>query len=534
MTVLTNDSNSVGQRVLQKFKQMEGARVNWEGTWEEVAQYVIPNKDDVWNSRTSGDRRGRRLYTGMPVHTNEALASALHGMLTNPATIWFGLSSGDRDLDQLQSVQEWLQDSTARMINAMNQSNFQPQIHEVFMDLGSFGTSLLLVEEDDELMLRFMSRPIYMAYVAENAMGTVDTVAFKRERTARQLIQEFGEDNVSDEVRDDIDDLYKKYQVIHLVEPREFFDPTKEDAKSKPFASVHILQCDGHVLKESGFNEMPYIVTRWSKVSGEVYGRSPSMTAMPDIRMLNSMKRSIIEAAQKTINPPLQAPDTGVILPLRTGPGAINYYRAGTRDRIEPIFTGARPDLGEGIVAAVEADIEKAFFIDQLQIREADRMTATEIIQRREEQLRKLGPVLGRQHFELLKPLVNRVFSILARKSGFFKPAPEAIQGREIQVEFVSQIAKAQKTADADDLVRVFNLIAPLAQSKPQMLDNFNGDVITRDTVQKFGLNAKYLLDEDDVAQIRTSRQQQAQEQQQLEQAQQVTDIEKTASEAQV
>lgn len=534
MTIITADKNELGQQVLRKFKRMEGQRVNWENNWEEVARYVIPNKDDIWQTRTGGDKRGRRIFTGMPIHTNEALASALHGMLTNPATTWFGLSSGNRDLDSLQSVQEWLQDSTERMINVMNQSNFQPQIHEVFMDLGSFGTSLLLIEEDNELGVRFLSRPIYMAYIDENNKGMVDTVAFKRQLTARQIIQEFGEDNVNDTITDALNAAEeKKFTVIHLVEPREDFDPEKKNTTNKPFASIHVVQEDGHVLRESGFNEMPYVVTRWSKVSGEIYGRSPSMTAMPDIRMLNEMKKSVIQAAQKAINPILQAPDTGVILPIRSAPGSINYYRAGTKDRIEPIVTGSNPGLGEQLIQLVEQDIEKAFFIDQLQIREADRMTATEIIQRREEQLRKLGPVLGRQHFELLKPLVDRVFSILAKK-GVFKPAPEVIQGRNIEVQFVSQIAKAQKTADADDLVRVFNLIAPLAQSKPQMLDNFNGDEITRDTVNKFGLNAKYLLDESDVATIRQQRQAQIQEQQELNQAQQEADVVKTATEANV
>lgn len=528
--ILTTDKPDNTARVVKKFDKMKGARVNWESHWEQLAKYILPDKNDVYKSNTPGERHHNKIFTGMPVHANEELAAALHSMLTNPSTPWFGLSTGDRKLDSNVAVKGWLQHVSERMLQTLNQSNFQTQIHEVYIDLGCFGTSLMLIEKDDERVINFLSRPIYMAYIEENHKGIVDTVAFEKKMTIRQIAQEFGTKNLTEDLLNQLNvDDARMYTVVHMVEPRDSFNPVKKDVTNKPFASTHVIRESMTTLKESGFDEMPYIVARWSKISGEVYGRSPAMKALPDVKMLNALKKVVIQGAQKVIDPALQVPDDGVLLPLKTAPGSINYYRAGSKDRIEPLITGSRPDIGEGIIQAVEEDIRKAFFLDQLHIREADRMTATEIVQRRDEQLRKLGPILGRQHFELLRPLIDRVFNIMMR-SDMFDPAPSLIEGKELEVQYTSQIAKAQRTADSDDLSRVFGLLSPLAETKPELLDNLNSDAITRDTFDKFGMPAQYLHSEADVKAVREQRAQAAQQQAEMQEAEQAVDVAGKAS----
>lgn len=459
------------------------------------------------------------------MRANEQLASALHGMLTNPSNVWFGLSVGDTRLDKTVEVKKWLQEVTRIMLETMNYSNFQTEVHEVYLDLGSFGTSVLRIEEDEELGVRYEARPIYEAYIAEDYRGVVDTVSYEYKKPIREIAQEYGIENFDDDMKNILQrDDNHEITVIHLVKPREQYNPRLKTPSNKPFGSWHVVKNHSVVLKESGFDELPYVIPRWTKTSAEIYGRSPAMTALPDIKLANEMHKSIIRGAQKSIEPPLLAPDDGIVLPIRSTPGAINYYRAGSRDRIEPMQTGARPDIGEGIVRDVLQRIRECFYIDQLQIPVADRQTATEIMQRREEQLRYLGPILGRMHFEFLRPLVNRTFNIMARKD-MFPPAPESIQGRELRVQYTSQIARAQKTAEAENFTRVFGLVAPLIETKPEVLDLYNGDAIVRDIHDQFGLPAEYLLGERNVAQMREQRQQQMEEQQQMEQAQQESEI---------
>lgn len=514
------DTPKLGEMVVRKHERMRGSRVNWDSHWDEVAEYIIPRKDDIYGVRVRGEKKHNSLFTSVSVQANEELAAALHGMLTNPSSVWFGLSTGDKDLDRQKEVAKWLEDTTAKMISVFNTSNFQTEVHQNYLDLGSFGTTILRVEEDDDTVVRFSARPIYEAYIDENYKGMVDTVSYEYKKTLRAIRQEFGMEPFEKDpelMTMLLNDPQKEMVVIHLVMPREDFAVHKLDSGSRPYMSVHVIKETYAVIKESGFFENPYIVPRWTKISGEIYGRSPGMKALSDIKMINAMQKVIIQGAQKVIDPVLQAPDDGVLLPLRTAPGSINYYRAGSKDRIEPLNTGSRPDIGEALVRDVEEKIKKAYFIDQLQIRQADRMTATEVMQRREEQLRMLGPILGRQHFEFLKPLVDRVFGVMSR-ANMFEDAPAAIQDIDLEVRYTSQIARVQETSDADSLTRVFGLISPLASAQPQILDNFSGDDIVRILSNKFKLPADYLNSEEAVTEKREAMAQAANQQAETQQ----------------
>lgn len=498
--------NKIGQQVCQKHGKLKAGRTNWDSHWREIADYFIPEKNNVYNSQVPGEKKHNKLFSSAAIQANEFLASALHGMLTNPATVWFGFSTGDKEFDKIKEVQEWLQDTTHKIITVLNQSNFQTEIHEVYLDLGSFGTSILRVEEDSDTVVRFSARPIYEAFIDEDFKGQIDTVSYEYKKPLRHLAQEFGVENLSKELQDMIaKDSSMEVEVIHLVQPNGDFNPFGNKARQKKFVSYHVVKETGDVISIKGFNENPYIVPRWIKIPGEIYGRSPGMKALSDAKMLNVMKKTIIEGAQLAIRPPLQVPDDGVLLPIVMKPGGTNYYRSGTKDRIEAINTGARPDLGEALLAEVKQSIKEAFFIDQLAINVGDRATATEVMQKREEQLRTLSPILGRQEYEMLRPLIERVFAVMNRK-GMIKPAPSIIQGQKLQIRYTSEIARAQQTAGADKLSRIFGIIGPLAGAKPEMLDNFNEDEIVKDLAERFDLPASYIENEDTVSAIRQSR----------------------------
>ena len=211
-------SKEIAESVKRKHEKLKGMRVNWDSHWEEVATFIQPRKDDIYGSDVRGEKKGNRLYNNTSVQANEDLASALHGMLTNPATIWFGLSSGSEELDADKEVMNWLQDTAKRLIKAMNNSNFQTEVHDVYLDLGSFGTSHFRVEDDDELIVRFASRPIYESYILENYKGVVDTVSYEYKQTLRQLAQEFGYKNLDPALQELYQqDSMKEVIIIHLV-----------------------------------------------------------------------------------------------------------------------------------------------------------------------------------------------------------------------------------------------------------------------------------------------------------------------------
>ncbi len=481
-------ADKLSEFILKEHERMKGSRENWDPHWQEVADFVVPRKNQVYTSRSQpgGEKRSQNVYDSTAIHANEILGSALQGMLTNPSTQWFEISTGIPELDSQDRIRSWLQKAARRTNQIMNTSNFQTEIHEVYTDLGSLGTSVMRVEEDKELVVRYQSRPIYEHWIKENHKGLVDTVSRELKKTSRQIKQEFNFnkakkrlDQYSSLQFEKFDqDPNKEWNIVHFVSPREDFD--KEEIKGIgsrfPFVSIYVVQDLDLVIELKGFLEFPYIVSRWTKTSGEIYGRSPSIKALADIKMINKMMQTQIRAAQKVADPPLQVPDDGMMLPIKAVPGGINYYRAGTPDRIFPLESGANLGINQQMMEDVRRRVREAFFIDQLQLQEGPQMTATEVLQRTEEKLRLLGPVLGRQHFELLKPLINRTIGIIGRAGQLPPDAPPELQGLNIQVQFSSMISRAQKASEADNITRIIQVAAPILQAQPEVLDNIDGD----------------------------------------------------------
>jgi hypothetical protein len=234
------------------------------------------------------------------------------------------------------------------------------------------------------------------------------------------------------------------------------------------------------------------------------------MKALPDIKMLNKMMQTLIRAAQKIADPPMMVPDNGFLLPLRTVPGGTNIYRAGSKDKIEYLQSAGRIDINNEMVEQARDRIRQAFFIDQLQLQDGPQMTATEVMQRTEEKLRTMGPILGRLNNELLKPIIDRTFDIMLRR-GLFAPMPEILRGKQLDTIYVSQISKAQRASEADTLTRVIQSIAPMIEMNPQMMDNINADSVLRYHAHIFGLAEEMLNDPEEVSKVRQARAEQQQ-----------------------
>ena len=512
----------LAKTLLKRFDRLKSNRQNWESHWQEVADYMQPRKADVTKTRSKGDKRTELIFDSSPMQAVELLAASLHGMLTNPATTWFSLRFKGGEFEDNDEAKAWLEDSTEVMYNAINKSNFQQEIFELYHDLITFGTAAMFIEEDDEDTLKYSTRHINEMYISENDKGRIDTIFRKFKLTARAAIQKFGA-NVSDNiVTVNRKDPYEEIEILHAIYPRSDFNPKKQDKANMPFESVYLEAGTGDELSVSGFKEFPFVVPRYLKASHEIYGRSPAMTALPDVKMLNEMSKTTIKSAQKQVDPPLLVPDDGFILPVRTVPGGLNFYRAGTRDRIEPLNIGANTPLGLNMEEQRRDSIRNAFYVNQLMMQNGPQMTATEVIQRNEEKMRLLGPVLGRLQSELLKPLIDRTFALLLRKN-LFRPAPEFLSGQDIEIEYVSPLAKAQKSAELQSIMRGIEILGSLANVAP-VFDHVNMDKLVKHLMDVVGVPQKVLKTQNEVQAKREQDQQQQAQQQQMAQMQQVAE----------
>jgi hypothetical protein len=374
----------------------------------------------------------------------------------------------------------------------------------------------MFIEADPETVVRFGSRHISECYLSEDDKGRVDTVFREFKMPARAVIMRFGKDNIDAKTLAMAEQKpYDNLTLIHAVYPRSDRDVTKASSKNKPFASIYIEPRTKTVLSESGFDEFPYVAPRFLKASFEIgYGRSPAMTALPDIKMLNKMSEVTIRAAQKQVDPPLLVPDDGFMLPIRTVPGGLNFYRAGTRDRLEPLNIGANNPLGLNMEEQRRQAIQSAFYVDQLTLSQGPQMTATEVVQRTEEKMRLLGPVLGRLQAELLQPMITRVYNIMVRKKQF-SPAPDFMRQSDIEIEYVSPLAKAQKQGDIQAALRMIELFTPLSQIDPSSMDYIDIDGMSKYLLKTLSVPATTIRGDEEVAQLREQRAEQPRQQMQ-------------------
>ena len=505
--------------LLSRFDRLKTQRQNWESHWQEVADYMQPRKANVTKSRSKGDKRTELIFDSSPLQSVELLSASLHGMLTNPSTPWFSLKFKNEGMEEEDEAKAWLESATEVMYSAFNQSNFQQEIFELYHDLITFGTAAMFIEEDDEDNLKFSTRHINEIYISENDKGRIDTVFRKFRISARAAIQKFGKVSTHIAVTAK-KDPYEEVEILHAVYPRSDFNPTKQDKENMPFESIYMDADSGDELSVSGFKEFPFVVPRYLKASHEIYGRSPAMTALPDVKMLNEMSKTIIKSAQKQVDPPLLVPDDGFLLPVRTVPGGLNFYRAGTRDRIEPLNIGANNTLGLNMEEQRRNSIRNAFYVNQLMMQDGPQMTATEVIQRNEEKMRLLGPVLGRLQSELLKPLIDRSFAILMRRNLFAQP-PEFLSGQDIEIEYVSPLAKAQKSTELSSIMRAIEIMGSLSNVAP-VFDHINMDKLVRHLTNIVGVPQKILKPQSELNAERQEQAAQAQQQQQMQQLQQV------------
>lgn len=463
----------------RRFDTLKGSaeRANAQQHWEEIAEVMDPNHRGFVGKRTPGEKRMQKVYDATGIHAADLLTAGLHGTATNPATKWHRLSTQFPDANRDPSIRAYL-DKRVEILFSRRYApgtRFTSAINEVFDSAGRYGTGILYVTQRRDGRNLYECRPLAECVLAENDEGDIDTVYRLFVWTVRQCVNDWGLEGVSLKVRElfhagKFDD---PVEVVHVACPRNQRDPSKVNAANMPVASIYFERDTAHVLEESGYRRFPYAIFRWSKRPGETYGTGPASTALPDVKMLQSMALVLIKAAQKVTDPPLFLPDDGFASAIRTVPGALNFYR-GQREVYQMPVSGGLPITLE-IMEELRNRIRQTFFTDILQFVSDKDMTATEVQQRTAERMRLLGPVLGRLE-EFLGHLVDIEDDIAAR-SGMYPVPPDAFDEEaglippgmdvDLVVEYVGPIFQAQRAADASGFAQMLQYGMPLIEGDP-------------------------------------------------------------------
>lgn len=520
-------------KILKRWSGLSTERSSWVSHWEEISKYLLPRSGRFFTQdRNRGERKHNAIYDNTATRALRVLGAGMMSGATSPARPWFRLSTSDPDLAKFAPVKLWLNQVTQMMLTVFQRSNTYRSLHNIYEELGAFGTASSIVLPSYQNVIHNYPMTIGEYCIATSYDGQVNTIYREFDKTVGELVEEFGKENVSQTVKNfyDTNKLDAWITVIHAIEPRQSRDQSKKDAKNMPWVSVYYEKGanENKPLRESGFKRFRAVCPRWSVAGGDIYGNSPAMEALGDIKQLQHEQLRKAQGIDYMTKPPLQVPTSLKNRDVDILPGGISFVdSAQSQGGIRTAFE-VRIDLSHLLadIADVRERIRGSFYADlflMLANQTDARMTATEVAERHEEKLLMLGPVLERLHNELLDPLIEMTFDTML-EAGIVPPPPEELQGQDLNVEFVSMLAQAQRAIGTNSVDRFVGNLGAVAQYKPDVLDRFDSDSWADIYADMLGVDPQLIVPSDKVAIIRQQRAQAAAQQQQMAMMQQGAD----------
>ncbi|EOC0572789.1 portal protein [Cronobacter sakazakii] len=535
-------NETLKEQLTKQLAQLEQERTTFEPHWRELSDFIIPRGSRFLTSEANrGDRRNTKIVDPTATMANRTLSSGMMSGITSPARPWFKLATPDPEMMDYGPVKLWLETVQNRMNDMFNKSNLYQSLPIIYSSLGTFGTGALAVLEDDEDVIRTMPFPVGSYYIANSPRLSVDTCFRKFSMTVRQLVREFGLNNVSSSTKSAFENgTYEKWvDVVHAVYPNMNRETGKMNAKNKAFRSVYfeVGGDNDKVLRESGYDEFPIMAPRWEVNGEDVYGSScPGMIALGQVKALQLEQRRKAQQIDKQTNPPMIGPTSLKTQRVSLLPGDITYVDQVTgAEGLRPAYM-VNPNLGDllGDIQDTRQLINSAYFVDlfmMLQNVNTRSMPVEAVIEMKEEKLLMLGPVLERLNDEFLDPLIDRAFSMMARKN-MLPPPPDVMQGMPLRIEYISVMAQAQKAIGLSSLERFVGFVGNLASAKPEALDKLDVDQAIDNYAVMSGVSPTVVVPQEQAQQTRNDRAQQQQQAMALQTGMAAVQGAKTLSEA--
>lgn len=444
------------EKIMSRYQNAKRRRENWESHWEECYDYALPQRGHNTRFSVPGSQRMQNLYDGTAMDAVEQLSASLLGHLTPPMTQWFSLKPGPELTEQeAEKIAPVLEDIARKIQSHFDRSNFVVEMHQCFLDLAVGGTSTLYFEETDigeYSAFKFSNVPLQDIVLEEGAKGFLDTSFRMLSLSLSEILSRYPDAELPHYLlKKGEEDTQEKFNVLESV--------VSSDA-GYDFSAILIEDNNPILLKEGVFFKSPAISFRWMKSPGEIYGRSPVMKALPDIKTANKVVELILKNASIAVTGIWQADDDGVLNPanIELKPGAIIPKAVGSQG-LKPLEMPGRFDVSELVLNDLRARIRHALLSDRLGQITDQKMSATEVLERSSEMSLLLGATYGRLQSELLTPLIERAFFILRRRGEI----PDiSLDGRYVALEYRSPLARMQGQGDAQNILTWLNSVSSM------------------------------------------------------------------------
>ena len=520
-------ADSRAAEVLEGYDRLKGARGTWEQHWQEVAERVWPTMAEMTGWRTPGEKRSEKIFDSTAQRALPRFAAAMDSMLTPATQLWHGLQTGIPELDDDISVRRWcdsIRDILFRQRYAPT-ANFASQAFECYMSLGAFGTSAMFIDEIPGVTLRYRAIPLSELVIDLDHTGRVDTVYRSFQLTARQASQVPSWQgkvprSILAQLKTTPDTMF---EFVHCVKPNPDYKQGMAGGEGMAYMSRYVSRQDNALLDESGYRVMPYAVGRYVTGPREIYGRSPAMEALADIKSLQEMEKTLLRVSHRMVDPPLILTEEGALNAFSVRPNALNYgyLREDGTPLVQPLATPGNIPIGIEMTDQKRKAVNDSFLITlfQILVENPRVMTATEVLQRAQEKGALLGPTMGRQQSEFLGPIIERELDLLQATGAIPEPPMQLMDyimsGGEILPKYSGPLARLMKAEEAAGVLRTVEAMLPVAQASGDMsvLRRINADEAVKIIAEANGVPAKALRTDDELAAMDMMQQQQAQAQ---------------------
>jgi len=506
--------------IIREQERMKSCRGTWDSHWQEIAERIWPDRALFQGERTGGEKRTEKVFESTPALALTRFAAAMEAMLTPRTQRWHRLTASDPQLQEDAEVQRYLDEVTDILFRARYapKANFASQQHEAYLSNGAFGTGVIFVDEIVGESLRYRAIPLSEVFIAEDFSGIINRVHRKFELTNSQAVDMFGADALPESIAEKAkgeNTSDQKTWFIHCVYQNKDRKPGDKSWKGMAWRSIYVSVEGRKTVDEGGYRTMPYSIGRYITTPGEVYGRSPAMLVLPDIKMLNEQEKTIMRAAQRMVEPPLLVSEDGALQPFNVRPNALNYGYIDEQGRamVQPMEMRGNIPLGIELQDQKRKIIQDAFLVTLFQILvDQPNMTATEAMLRAQEKGQLLAPTMGRWQSEQLGPMIERELDILGT-AGMLPPMPRALmEGRgQVEISYESPLNRAQRAEEGMAILNTLNAAGAVAQFDPEVVKLFKTQDAMRELAEINGMPAKLLFSPEEMDQINAAAAQQQQ-----------------------
>lgn len=541
--------NEVRQYVTRRASALLLQRTSYEPIMADLRDYILPEigqslyRDSASQQNMQGQRHDGKVINSMPTNAALTLAAGMQAGITSPSAPWFRVTVPYDWMYEVSEIRDWLDYVQDALMRIFSMSNMYKVFHQCYMHMGVWGTACAILTEDQDSVVHGFMLDQGSYAIGLNKRGHVDTLYREFSMTISQMADEFGKENLPVTIQEKLvqagkgnrdDDSF--YNIACIIEPNSDALDLPE-TMGAPFRSIYWLPRNTGDPENEGiiairhYSGNPIFCPRWMESPGVGnYGYGPGRMALGDCMQLQEMEKDKLKAIRKVVDPPLAVPDTLKGQLINTYPGSITYFsQAGLtagKSAVTPLYE-VRPDLGalENAIQTVENRIRNMFYYDLFKMFTdmgyKNPPTAQEIIEKKQEKLINLGPVVESMTNDLDR-VINRVFQLAWERKLIPPPPAEMLQiargnSLNLRVKYISPLATAQRMIGLQALQQYSQYVAQMATIKPGATDKLDVDKALDRAAESLGIPADVIPNEKEVAAIRGERakQEQAVQQQQ-------------------